>query len=330
MQKHAFSFICSCSLLVSQAQITVLDSISKYPVSYATISFGNGQGVFADDEGVFVFNKKRYPDIDSLFISALGYKDLKLSSTILTPKLLLQPQADELDEVLISFTQDKTKDKKYKTQSLKPYLDDYYYNCWLPTIASEITVFFPNENDKLKRIAAVKFPVALESKDWDKRNRSNTDKKAFSTLFKVNFYANDNGKPGKVLTYKTIIFKATEKDGDYYDLDISSYNIFTPQEGAFVSLQVLGCTNKTGKLLPNKKDKEIEGRNGTIKIPTNFRPLLPFTDEITENRTFIKRIFISGNAWQEFKKENDLESTLLKKGLNNYGIGMDFHIFKDE
>jgi hypothetical protein len=330
MQKFSFSFICGLCLLYVEAQIKVLDSISKYPVSYATISFGNGQGVFADDEGVFVFNKKLYPDVDSLFISALGFKNLKLASEKLTTQILLEPQADELDEVFISVTKPKTRDRSYKTESLKPYLDDDYYNCWLPTIESEIAVYFPNEDDKLKKIANVKFPIALESKDWDKRKRSNSDKKEFSTLFKVNFYNNQNGKPGKVLTYETIVFRSTEKDGDYYDLDVSPYDIYIPKEGAFVSIQVLGYTDKNGKLLPNKKYKEIEGRDGIIKIPTNFRPLLPFTDDIAENRTFVKRVFINENAWQEFRKENNLKSTLLQKGLNNYGIGMDLHVFKDD
>ena len=41
----------------ASAQITVKDSITKYPVSYATISFGNGQGIFADDAGDFILLK---------------------------------------------------------------------------------------------------------------------------------------------------------------------------------------------------------------------------------------------------------------------------------
>ena len=65
-----------------------------------------------------------------------------------------------------------------------------------------------------------------------------------------------------------------------------------------------------------------------MKIPTNFRPLLPFTDEIDENRTFIKRVFINGNDWQVFKKGSGFQSSLLKKELNNYGIGLDLHIFR--
>ncbi|WP_411768187.1 hypothetical protein [Winogradskyella sp. A3E31] len=308
------------------SQIKIVDSISKIPVSYATVSFGNGNGIFADDEGVFVFNKKLYPDIDSLFISALGYKELDLASANIEKQLFLQPQIDQLDEVLLSYTPNRP----FETEELEPYLDDDYYNCWLPTIESEIAVFFPNEESSLTQIASVKFPIALESKDWSKRKKKNSDKKKFSTLFKVKFYKNENGLPGEVLSYQTIVFRATEKDGDFHELDVSGNSIFMQKEGVFVSLQVLGYTDSKGKLLPNKKYKEIKSQSGIVKIPTNFRPLLPFTNEIQPHRTYIKRVFINDNDWTPFKANNGFKSTLLDKGYYNYGIGLTLKIYKDE
>jgi hypothetical protein len=83
-------------------------------------------------------------------------------------------------------------------------------------------------------------------------------------------------------------------------------------------------------LLPNKKYKEIKSKNGVVKIPTNFRPLLPFTDEIKTNNTFIRRVFISGNTWVKFEKGNGLKSTLIDRGLNNYGIGLTYKTYKDD
>lgn len=316
------------SLLVSisNAQTKIIDEETQYPVSYATVSFGDGQGLFADDEGLFVFNKKLYPDVDSLFISALGYKDLALATINLPKTLVMQMEADKLDEVIIN----AKIDRKFKTETIKPYLDDDYYKCWLPTIESEIAVFFPNGNDKLKKITSVIFPFALESRDWKKRKRSNADKRKFSTLFKVKFYKNNNGSPGEVMTYTNIVFRATEKNGDEFEVDVSEHDLFMPDDGFFVSLQVLGYTDQNGKLLPNKKYKEIKGKNGMVKIPTNFRPLLPFTDEMDAHRTFIKRVFISGNNWVQFKKGNGIESSLLRTNLNNYGVGINYNEYKDE
>ncbi len=316
-------FFCS---ITSFAQTIIIDSQTKHPVSYATISFGNGQGVFADDEGMFVFTKKIYPDIDSLFISALGFKDLHISSETVSDTLQLQPFIDELDEVVV-----RAKiDRKYKEETIKPYLDDDYYACWLPTIESEIAVYFKNPDTKLKKLTEIQFPIALESVDWEKRHKANAEKKPFSTLFKVKVYHNNNGFPGKPLSYENMVFRVTEKDGDAYAMDVSAYDIYIPDSGFFVSLQVLGYTDDSGKLLPNKKYKEIKSRGQTVKIPTNFRPLLPFTNEIPENNTYIKRVFVNHNQWIQFKKENINDSSLLKAGLNNYGIGISFKAFKDE
>ncbi|WP_299115879.1 hypothetical protein [uncultured Winogradskyella sp.] len=316
-------------LLVSQisiAQITVLDSVTKYPVSYATVSFGNGNGIFADNEGKFIFTEKLYPDIDSLYISALGFKNLNISTKDIPKLLLMLPQADELDEIVIG-----TKlNRKFKEETLKPHLDDDYYNCWLPTIESEIAVYFPKHSDQDQKLTSIIFPIALESKDWNKRKRANSDKKKFSTLFMVKFYANHKGAPGKVLTYETIVFRATEKDGDAYTLNVEDYGIYIPKDGFFVSLQVMGYTDKAGKLLPNKKYKEVKTKNGIVKIPTNFRPLLPFTEKLEAKNTYIKRVFINGNNWVKFDKGNGFRSSLLDKDLYNYGIGLKYKTFKDE
>nr|WP_321233624.1 hypothetical protein [uncultured Psychroserpens sp.] len=318
--------ICCLFALNLTAQTKIIDQETKFPVSYATISFGDGQGLFADDDGMFFFTEKLYPDVDSLFISALGYKDLILPTANLPKTLEMQIEANKLDEVVVT----AKIDRKFKKETIKPYLDDDYYKCWLPTIESEIAVFFPNGNEKLKKITSVVFPITLESRDWKKRKRANADKRKFSTLFKVKFYKNDNGSPGNVMTYTNIVFRVTEKNGDEFELDVSEHDLFIPDNGFFVSIQVLGYTDQNGKLLPNKKYKEIKGRNGIVKIPTNFRPLLPFTDEITAHNTFIKRIFISGNNWIQFKKGNSIESSLLKTNLNNYGVGINYNAYKIE
>ena len=311
---------------LSFSQTKLKDAQTSYPVSYATVSFNNGNGLFANDEGEFIFTKKLYPDIDTLYISALGYKDLKIATSNLPPTILMDTETNALDEVLITVKIDR----KFKEEKIKPYLDDDYYHCWLPTIESEIAVYFSNPDLTLKKITKVHFPITLESKDWEKRNRSNADKKPFSTLFKVNFYNNLNGTPGKEIINRTIVFRASEKDGDQFILDVSKEEIFIPQSGVFVSLQVLGYTDENGKLLTNKKYKEIKSNDGSfIKIPTNFRPLLPFTDKISENRTYVKRVFINGNQWTRFEKGSNFQSTLLQSGLNNYGIGLTFNVYKD-
>lgn len=312
------------SWLGHSQKVTILDSKSKTFISYATISFGDGQGIFADDEGQFIFTKKLYPDVDTLYVSALSYKSVTVPTHALTNSIFLDEEISQLDEIILV-----ADNRKFKEETLEPYLDDDYYKCWLPTIESEIGVYFSNPDNNLKKLSTIHFPITLESKDWEQRNKKNAEKKPFSTLFKVKFYKNNNGLPGDVLTYENIVFRATEKDGDSYNLDVSEHNLIYPESGFFVSIQVLGYTDKAGKLLPNKKYKEIKGREGIVKIPTNFRPLLPFTDQISDHNTFIKRVFVQGNQWIQFKK-GSMDSSLLNSGLNNYGVGISFKVYKDE
>jgi len=309
---------------ISFGQITIQDKDTKEPVSFATISFGNGNGLFADDEGKFVFTKELYKDIDSLHITSIGYKELHLTTEDLAQTILLEPLANQLQEVIV---QVKPKGK-FKMRKLKPTVHEDYFKCWLPTIESEIAVFFPNENKKTKQITKLYLPVKTEAADWSKRKRAKTKKRSFSTLFKVNFYENEDGLPGDVLSYEKVIFRVTQESESVYELDIKEHDIFIPKKGIFVSIQILGYTNKLGKLLPNKKYQEVKTRKGIVKVSTTFRPLLPFTDEIPNKKTYTKRIFLDNNKWIRFEKKNVSNNKLLAAGLNNYGMGMEMKVYQ--
>ena len=320
MKKPLIFLLCLIftGLTSAEAQTKLVDVETKYPVAFATISFGNGNGLFADDEGSFIFTKKMYSDIDTLYISAIGYKDLKLPTENLAKTIELTPFIDALDEITLN-----AKPRgKFKIEKKKPTYHNDYHKCWLPTIESEIAVFFPNEKKTPKRLTEVYIPIKTEAKEWRTRNRKNTKKRKFSTLFRVQFYENINGKPGKVLTYNKIIFVATEKDEDFYTLDIREHNIYSPKNGVFVSIQIMGFTDAKGKLLPNKKYQEVKTRRGIVKVSTTFRPLLPFTDQISDKRTFVKRIFLNDGEWVLFDKKNVSKSKLLAAGMNNYGMGL--------
>lgn len=322
--KHYLLCIALMFIKTIDAQTVVLDKQTKKPVAYATISFGNGNGIFADDDGKFTFTKKLYKDIDSLFISAIGYKALAVQTQTLNDTLYMQSQINELDEVFL-FPKGKG-----KAETIKPTVHDDYYKCWLPTIESEIAVYFKKESTKPQQISSVLLPIKVEAKDWNKRKRKTSEKRPFSTLLKLMFYENDNGFPGLPLTYDNITFRITHKSEAVADIDVSNYNIFIPKKGVFVALQVLGYTDATGKLLPNKKYREISTKRGIVKIPTTFRPLLPFTDKITDSKTFVKRVFLNDGKWIVFNKTNVKDSNLLKAGLKNYAMGLSLLTYKDD
>lgn len=309
---------------ISFGQTTIQDNETKEPVSFATISFGNGNGIFADDEGKFMFTKKQYHDIDTLHITSIGYKNLKIATENLAQIIFLEPLTDQLQEVIV---QVKPKGK-FKIKKLKPTVHEDYFKCWLPTIESEIAVFFPNEDKKTKQITKLYLPIKTEAADWSKRKKANIKKRSFSTLFKVNFYENNNGFPGDILSYENVVFRVTQESESVFELNIKENDIFIPKSGIFVSIQILGYTDKLGKLLPNKKYQEVKTRKGIVKVSTTFRPLLPFTDKIPAKRTYTKRIFLNNNNWICFEKKNISNNKLLISGLNNYGMGMEMKVYQ--
>ena len=324
--KYISFLIFIVSIQLGFSQTFVKDSLNNQPVSFATIDFGNGYGTFADEEGKFYYSEKLYKGIDTLIISALGYKKKKIATNKLTDTIKLPHEASMLEEVIVT-----AKPKgKFKIMTIKPNGHEDYFKCWLPTIESEIAVYFPNNSPNTKRISKLLIPIKTEAKNWDKRHKDKHEKRPFSTLFRVHFYENNEGLPGDVLTYEKILFIANQDTDPIFELDVTKSNIMIPKDGIFVSIQVLGYTDKDGKLLPNKKYKEVETKRGIVRVSTTFRPLLPFTDKIASKQTFVKRIFHNNGKWVLFDLKNINNSNLLKAGLNNYGMGLEVEFYKEK
>ena len=162
--------------------------------------------------------------------------------------------------------------------------------------------------------------------------RRNTEKKnntRFSTLFRIQFYANDNGSPGAPIKYEDIVFGVNQLNDEIYELDLTRFNVFIPKTGIFASLQVLGYADPEGKLLQNKKYNEVKTRRGIEKISTTFRPLLPFTAALPSQQTFVRRVFFNNKKWQVFDKSYNENSKLIQTGQNNYGMGCLLHVYQD-
>jgi hypothetical protein len=297
----------------------IADATTKTPVSFATISFGDGRGTFAGAEGEFNFPKEKYADIDSIFISSIGYKELGISTSAIPKQVLLTPETNQLSEVIVT----ATKRGKFKKRTLKPTTHTDYFSCWLPTVESEVAVLFNRYEGKSSKIAKLLLPINVEKKY---RKKNNTK---FSTLFRIQFYANDNGSPGLPIKYEDIVFNVNQEDDEIYELDLTRFNVFIPKTGIFASLQVLGYADPEGKLLQNKKYNEVKTRRGIEKISTTFRPLLPFTAALPSQQTFVRRVFFNNKKWQVFDKSYNENSKLIQTGQNNYGMGSLLHVYQD-
>ncbi len=302
-------------------KITLLNRDSKEPVSFATISFGNGLGTFADGDGVFSLSRKRYPDVDSLTVSSIGYEDLTVAADNVAPILYLIPATAELEAVVVQ----ARLDGKFNEEDIDVVGHDNYFDCWLPTVESEIAVKFERVDGNPTKLKTLLIPIVLEESQSSKKGKL----RAFSTLFRVQFYnVNAAGAPMAKSSYPSHTFVITQESEDVYELDIEELGIQIPQEGLFASIQVLGYTYPDGKLIDAKKYREIRTRSGMEKVSTTYRPLLPFTDEINGQQTWVRRIFFNNKTWQLFDLTYNPNSKLVRSGHDNYGMGAVLKVYE--
>jgi hypothetical protein len=310
-----FGFV---NLVMSQNTL-IADNSNGEPIPFATISFGNGLGNFADEDGLFVFSQDKYKDVDTLFISAMGYAKKSVLTKSLPDKILLSPSVAQLNEVIVS----APKEGKFKIKKKKATTHTDHFTSWLPTLESEVAVSINRFEGKPTQISKLIFPINAESKYKTK------GKGKYATVFRVNFYKNQNGYPGEPLGYENVVFSIDDNEDKVFELDLSSKSIFVPENGLFASLQVLGYENSKGKLAQTKQYREVKTARGIQKISTSFRPLLPFTNELSGQRTYVRRIFLNNKKWQVFDKNYNKNSKLIQTGHKNYGMGAEFKVWEN-
>tara|TARA_R110002012_G_scaffold20158_2_gene71669 strand:- start:1499 stop:2470 length:972 start_codon:yes stop_codon:yes gene_type:complete len=322
MKNWLFLSVLICSLITTAQDITIKDATSKKGVPFATISFGNGKGTFADDDGIFRFTKKLYKDVDSLYISSIGYQDLTVAANLVSTEILLTQEADQLEAVMLS----AELNGKFKKKKQKAIAHDNYFNCWLPTVESEIAVRFDRIDNQPTRISQLQFPIVKEESQVSKKGKL----RAFSTMVRIMFYDVENGQPSHRSFYPSMTYVITEKSDDVIEIDIDHLNINIPKNGIFAAIQILGYTTPDGKLINAKKYREIQTVRGLQKVSTTYRPLLPFTNEMEGKQTWVRRIFYNNKEWVPFDLNYNPNSSLVRSGHDNYGIGAEFKVFYKE
>lgn len=318
MKQLCILFIFSTSALLSQTAV-ILDAVTKEPVPFATVSFGDGRGTFASENGGFHFTEKKYPDIDSLFISSIGYKEVGVAASNLPTMILLQQETNLLTEVVVS----APKKGKYKTKKIKAITHQDINACWLPTVESEVAVLLNRIEGKSTKIASLLLPINAEAK-YKSKGKGNVP-----TVFRIQFYENDNGKPGLPFPHEKIVFLINHEEDKVFELDMVNKRIFIPKEGIYASMQVLGYADQKGKLAQSKKYREVQTRAGIKKISTAFRPLLPFSNALPNKQTFVRRIFHNDKKWQVFDERYNENSNLIKGNHRNYAMGAVMHVYQE-
>ena len=104
---HFYLFLPVMVLMMCQAvsaqtvSATLIDEKTKNPIPYATVQYGENEGVIANDEGLFSFDlgAARQP-LDSVYISSMGYEKIGFAFDAITDSVLyIKPKAIKLSGV---------------------------------------------------------------------------------------------------------------------------------------------------------------------------------------------------------------------------------------
>ncbi len=125
-------------------ETTLLDAVSKAPVPYATVILLNGEVYrISDEEGNFELPAGNLPADGVLQISSIGYEIKEVSLSELGQNILLHPQLEQLQEVIL--TGHKSSPKKILKKAIQNIEENYFMN---PYNFSRYGHFILNRDDE--------------------------------------------------------------------------------------------------------------------------------------------------------------------------------------
>jgi hypothetical protein len=186
---------------------TLVDAETKETIPFATITSSVYNGVLSNEEGAFSIYVKEVQPTDSLTVSCMGYKTLKLPiDKALPDKIYLTP---DIYEVLPVFLESRNLSAEQIIDLVKDNLDKNYD---LGFIAAE--VFSRNSGGGTIK----NFDVTLKKSTIDAINQKLLDD-AFKDLTREYIYLNEglenivmeNYKKGKIAPKKTLFIQSKEE-----------------------------------------------------------------------------------------------------------------------
>jgi len=236
----------------------VTDRKTKQPIPFATIrSIGKLNGTYTDSLGRFLIRSEL---TDSLFISSIGYRSIRISQkSILNSLIFLDPEIVELDTVIV-------KNRKKIGEQILGIANVNQSTIWGSggygdEFVQKITL--PDSNN-VYRIKKIKIGAS----------------RYIATIpMIIHIYTvAENGKPGINILIEKIILRQEDfnKKLKRFIVDVSNYNIFLHEPAVYIGVewmpvptkgQAIGCTAIT------------------------------LTADIPESLTFSKAILFNDNVW---------------------------------
>ncbi len=285
-------------------QIRVVDSISNEGVPFVNIRFDKDNGVYTDDNGEF-----NLTDItkNNIFLSSIGYKNKTVDLKVIKNNIIyLSPDNYELDEVIIS-----KKTKKAKTKKIKPIKHNDFLKSHRLIVGGELAVLILNNfNSNDVELKSLLIPVITKTISFDNSMSGKVQRVKrlpFSALYKITFYENFGGEPGRQINYENITIVLNEKS-TIANLNLEKYNINLPSEGVFIGILNLGKTDKNGKLVSTSPFEIRKGKNGMVKVVKPTKPYFPVYYKENKNKTFSRYTFEENKDWKIFYRHGKVKS----------------------
>lgn len=250
---------------------------SKTPISFGNVSFLNNDklvgGSYCDSNGSYSFESNL--KFNKIEFSCIGYETKTISQTQnLQDTVFLKNKIINLEEVIIS--------KKHSHElSLMGFLEYKKKFDISGGMGIETSVFIENTHNTPKHIKSFLFKVKRKEKH--------------KTAIRIHFYRKllDKSEPGEELLNEDIIKYIDEKTTGLIEIDVSSFGLELPIEGAFVGLEWLGILDEnSGKFVEGKKswnDTKIEYNDFVNKPLTFIRNR--FKMEVWDNTENLKKEF---------------------------------------
>ena len=251
--KFLFTFFCICS--ISTAQITIsgkiTDKVTNEGIPFASIGIkGKSIGTLSNEHGVFTLLIKEVIDMDSLNITAIGYRSqrfvMKEAKSFNNQPIQLPQSSVNLSEIVVK-----------PSKTLKKTLGNRIYN------KNTHCSFSGNDSNFVGVEAAIKAGNKKGRDVWFEEFNFCLLKNTIedTIVFRLNFYKEDSdGDPGENIPKKPIIFKAFKQKG-VLSLSLKEYAIHY-NDDFFISLE---CLSKA----VNKNNLTF---SGSLIGPAYFKP----------------------------------------------------------
>lgn len=300
-----------------QRSLTVKDSVTNEILSYASVNLLNGFGLFTDENGQVTLESDAPNTIE---ITYVGYAPKTvLVNELIMPVVLLHPETNDLEVVTI-LNSKKNKEQR-KDFTVKPYLHDNINKMYWSSIGQQYAFYIPNtkENSILKSVT-----IPLIVKDIHQgMTEDSFEIEPYGTMVNIGFMTNFNQLPDKKVSdyeKKVVIHsgKVTEKVTIDFDEDIE-----IPEEGLFVTMTIIGKTNKHGIYVPEMPYAIRELPDRKKKIMKIILPNYALVEAPKGQLTYFRNVFSGSAKWERITRpmvyKNEKEYPFL-----NVGIGYSF------